>query len=184
MSIFYQQSGQRGEADFRKTLATSRGELRFFSLADVKRDYDFEASGELQGRLAGKQFQIWGVPTGARPILSKVRRGDLMLLVGLLSRKGLEYGRFFYAGRVVYMLPSEDFVFSRKLWGDGGFPLIFFMQGCLVDYSWLEFVRNFGFAPNYWVAGHTMRVGERRIAESPYHNEERFAQRLGIPAKE
>jgi hypothetical protein len=179
MTVFYQQSGTRGERDFIKTLAErDGGSLRFFTASTLKADYGFDA----QGLAADGGFQIWGVPTGAKNIVRRMQAGDLVLLIGHLSPKGLEYGKFFYAGRVTYVLPREDFALSSRLWGDGGFPLIFFMQGALITYSWLEFAMEFKFKPTYYLAGQTMRVTPERLANSAYQNEMAFAARLGLAA--
>lgn len=189
MTVFYQQSGKRGEVDFVKTLATRDHTLRFFTTADLKRDYDFNLASDsmrsltVNGISPEVRFQIWGVPSGARDKILKMRPKDIVLLIGQLSRSELGHGEFFYAGRVIYVLPSEDFVLSRKLWGEGSYPLIFFLQGALVDYSWHEFATDFNFAPNYFVYKHTMNLKSERVAASRYGHEEAFAERLGIDRK-
>jgi 5-methylcytosine-specific restriction enzyme A len=123
------------------------------------------------------------VPSGARKVVSALKNGDILLLVGQLSRNDLDFARFFYAGRVIYIAPGEEFAFSKALWGDGGFPLIFFMQGALIDYyTWRDFTNDFQMAQNYYVAGQTMRVSSERLSASQYESTEGFAHRLGISA--
>lgn len=176
--IFYQQSGKRGEADFPKTIVDRSGELRDFDLQSLLEDFDVEAPD--RNTFPRGRVQVWGVPGGARHVLKNMSAGDIFLLIGQLSPHGLDYARFFYAGRVVHVLDRENFDLSSHLWGDQGFPLIFFMQGALLNYSWRDFTRDFGFKPNYYVAGQTMRIMPTRVTASVYGNANNFADALGL----
>jgi hypothetical protein len=183
MTIFYQQSGTRGEQDFSKTLTSrDRGSLRFFTPDSIEQEYKFRAPTDATQSLIipDRGVQIWGVPSGAAGVVQKMAVGDLVLLIGHLSPKNVEFGRFFYGGRITYILPYEDFDFSRRLWGDGGFPLIFFMQGALIDYTWLQFCEDFRFKPTYFIAGHIVRVPPERLAKSVYRTQSALAERLRI----
>lgn len=180
MPIFYQQSGKRGEQDFTKTLVQrNRRELRHFKAQALRAEYDFNA----EGLATDLGFQIWGVPAGAKDIFRKMQVGDIVLLIGHLPQSALEYGKFFYSGRIVYISPREEFDFSKRLWGDGGFPLIFFMQGVLVDYSWLDFLNDFHFNKKYFNAGKILPVPPARLAKSVYRNEVAFSDRLGLAGR-
>jgi len=181
MSIYYQQSGKRGESDFTKTLVDNQRSLRRFTLAQVAKEFGYEADPKFITEVSdGGGFQIWGVPSGARKVLTTLQTGDVFLLIGQLSPHYLEDGRFFYAGRVTFVLSVEDFAFSKALWGDGGFPLIFFMQGALVDYKWTKFTSDFGMRPNYYVAGQTMKLADDRVRKSEFHTVGAFCNSLGI----
>ena len=177
-NIFYQQAGKRGEADFPKSIVDGQGVLRRFDAEALLTEFDFPE--QVTSTLPRDDVQIWGVPSGARSYFQKMSPGDLFLLIGQLSKHALEYGQFFYAGRIVHVLEKEEFGLSGRIWGDQGFPLIFLMEGRLIDYSWLEFSSDFGFRPGYYLAGQTMRVTEGRISASPYGSVESFAAALGL----
>lgn len=184
MAIFYQQSGKRGEVDFLKTIATQEGALRFFTVPELRDLYGYDTPPEaLLNVSSGGGFQVWGVPSGARRVIAGLQPGDIMLLIGQLSPHALDYARFFYAGKITHIVPGEQFDLSRKLWGDGGFPIIFFMQGGLIDYAWRDFTNDFGLSPNYYVAGQTMRLKPERLDASPYGHQDAFAERLGLGAE-
>jgi hypothetical protein len=181
MAVYYQQSGKRGEADFPKTIVDAAGNLRRFTTKVVAEKFGYEVDQREMSEVSeGGGFQIWGVPTGARKVLNELHAGDVFLLIGQLSPAFLEDGRFFYAGRVIFVPKKEDFEFSRVLWGDGGFPLIFFMQGALILYRWTEFTADFGMSPNYYVAGQTMKLAADRLLKSKYQTVGAFCNSLGI----
>lgn len=115
-SIFYQQAGKRGEADFPKSIVDERGVLRRFNAEALLTEFQFP--DEITSRLPRDDVQIWGVPSGARPYFARMRPGDIFLLIGQLSKYALEYGKFFYAGRIAYVLPREDFGLSERIWGE------------------------------------------------------------------
>ncbi len=177
-NIFYQQAGKRGEADFPKSIVDDRGALRRFNAEALLTEFDFPE--EVTSTLPRDDVQIWGVPAGARSYFRKMRPGDVFLLIGQLSKHALEFGQFFYAGRITHIVEKEDFALSGRIWGDQGFPLIFLMEGRLIDYSWLEFSNDFGFRPGFYLAGQTMRVTEDRVVSSPYGSVEAFAAALGL----
>lgn len=181
MAVFYQQSGKAGEADFPKTLVHKDNSLRFFTADTLRTEFAVEVPADSISLVEGTNgFQIWGVPAGARDVIRPMCSGDLVLLIGYLSKHSLEDGRFFYAGRVCYVVPGEDYAFSRKLWGDRGFPLIFFMQGALIEYSWQQFADDFRFHPNYFIAGHIRKIPQQRLINSIFRGEAALANRLGI----
>jgi len=181
LSVFYQQSGKRGEADFPKTLVNKDGSLRIFTTASLRQEFGVSVCDQALDLVQGTiGFQIWGVPPGARDYVKGMKSGDIVLLIGHLSQHNLQDGRFFYAGRVAYILPEEDLTFSRKLWGDTGFPLIFFLQGSLIDYTWCAFARDFRFKENYYIAGHIVRIPTERMRLSTFGAQAAFAERLGI----
>jgi hypothetical protein len=55
VSVFYQQSGKRGEADFRKTISTPEGGLRFFTAAQLKDDFGYDLASEALESLSQEQ---------------------------------------------------------------------------------------------------------------------------------
>lgn len=178
LNIFYQQAGRRGEADFPKSIVDAQGALRRFNAESLLTEFDFPP--EVTSALPRDDVQVWGVPSGARNYFQKMRPGDVFLLIGQLSKHALEFGQFFYAGRIVHVVEQENFGLSGRIWGDQGFPLIFLLEGRLIDYSWLEFSSDFGFKPGFYVAGQTMRVAPERVETSPYKSVEAFAAALGL----
>ncbi|MBX9706657.1 MAG: HNH endonuclease [Caulobacteraceae bacterium] len=177
-NIFYQQAGRRGEADFPKSIVDEQGTLRRFNADSLLAEFDFPA--DVTSTLPRDDVQVWGVPSGARSYFQKMRPGDVFLLIGQLSKHALEYGQFFYAGRIVHVVERENFALSERIWGDQGFPLIFLLEGRLIDYSWLEFTSDFGFKPGFYLAGQTMRIAPERVHASPYKTVEAFAAALGL----
>jgi hypothetical protein len=109
-------------------------------------------------------FRIWGIPSGARSVLSSLAPGDYLLL---LESPG-PGGTFVYGGRIIAAPTRECFDLSMHLWGEQRFPLIVFMTGRLTNYRWVTFCEALGYKPNWNPAGNTYRVTDERLAESTF----------------
>jgi hypothetical protein len=174
MTIFYQHVGERGgNRDFPKTIGRPNQGLVNFQLDNVPEltaGLDQDATQALEAeirRQAPEGFQLWGIPSGAKSVLSTLRKGHWLLL---LESDG-PGGQFYYGGQVIYRPDREMHDLSRRLWGEARFPLIVLLHGRLTDYPWERFRMAFGFAPNWRLAGNTYRLAPDRIARSPFATE-------------
>jgi 5-methylcytosine-specific restriction enzyme A len=174
MAIFFQHVGEQGgKRDFPKTIGTpSTGLMQFQldQLPELTEGVEQNAVEAIERELrmeAPEGFQLWGIPSGARSVISNLRKDNWLLL---LESDG-PGGQFFYGGRVIYRPTQELFALSRRLWGEARFPLIVLLVGRLTDYPWEQFRSAFGFAPNWRLAGNTYRLTPERISRSQFATE-------------
>ena len=151
MTVYFQHVGEAGGArDFPRTLGTPKIGLRHFSYTDVAPHLSQLSSKEIERlrrdtmKYAPEGFQIWGIPSGARAVLSSFEVGDYLLLLEA-ARAG---GSFAYAGRAIAKPSQECFGLSEHLWGEQKFPLIVFLKGNLTNFRWLKFCENLGYSTN------------------------------------
>src|SRR4051794_38004209 len=129
-------------------------------------------------RLSAHQdgFQVWGIPSGAKSVLRRLREGDWLLLV----ESDGPGGTFHYGGRVIYRPAREQFGLSARLWGEARYPLIVLLDGRLTGYSWERFREAIGYAPNWRLSGQTYRLLPDKITKSIYETEDGVLSALGI----
>jgi 5-methylcytosine-specific restriction enzyme A len=174
VAIFFQHVGEQGgKRDFPKTIGTAGTGLVTFQLdqlpelTDVlQQDVVQALQKQLQTEAPGG-FQLWGIPSGARSVISNLRKDNWLLL---LESDG-PGGQFHYGGRVIYRPDRELFALSRRLWGEERFPLIVLLLGALTNYPWEQFRSAFGFASNWRLAGNTYRLTPERISRSQFATE-------------
>src|SRR5215212_2286836 len=101
MAVYYQHIGERlATRDFPKSLGTREAGLRRFGLSDVEPFLRHLPPDELVDiaakvrDLAPTGFQVWGIPSGAAPVLAGMDAGDFLLL--------LESTEFRYVGQVIH----------------------------------------------------------------------------------
>lgn len=177
MTIYYQHIGQAlWRRDAPRSLGSDDGTLRRFQIADVD-DYltdvpepELYALRRITSDVAPTGFQIWGLPSGAAPTLRAMEAGDSLLL--------LERDDFRYVGQVLHRLSEPSWELSNYIWGEQRFPIIVFLQGQMIRYSWEQFKADFNFASNYGMRGNTMRLSNERIQASVFGSEERFLAAL------
>ena len=132
---------------------------------------------KIEGRLKDivpHGFQICGIPSGAKNVLSSLRSDDYLLLLESVGPGGA----FAYGGKVVAALPGEHFELSQHLWGEARFSLIVFLNGRLTNYTWYQFCDAFGYKTNWNPAGNTYRLPSDRIYASQYSGELDFVTKM------
>jgi 5-methylcytosine-specific restriction protein A len=175
MAIFFQHVGERGgKRDFPKTIGTPENGLKYFQidqLHEVTAGLESREIDSIHNKIRQQSpdgFQLWGIPSGARSVISNLRDGDWLLL---LESDG-PGGQFYYGGKVVYRPNREMFDLSTRLWGEPRFPLIVLLDGKLTNFSWERFRDAFGYAPNWRLAGNTYRLTQERIGRSQFATED------------
>jgi hypothetical protein len=175
VTVFFQHVGERGGGrDFPRTIGTPEASLVRFTFGDVAQHLEHLEPPERE-RLAAETalqapdgFQIWGIPSGARSVLSSLAPGDYLLLLESPGPGGI----FVYGGRIIAGPTKECFDLSMQLGGEQRFPLIVFMTGRLTNYRWLTFCEALGYKPNWNPAGNTYRITDERLAGSAYADQE------------
>jgi hypothetical protein len=170
MSVFWQHVGQQNSADdFPRSLGTPPNKLQFFPPSYVREHLSnlnpLEA-GLVEKRLSdleGKRFQIWGLPSGADRVLSKIQPNDYFMV---LDTNALE-GAFRYIGRVLYYVPGRQWDLSQWLWKSQKYPLILLLQGELIEYPWSRFLSDFKFGVGMKPMGRTYRISEKAFDAGP-----------------
>ncbi len=182
MAIFWHHVGdQLSKRDFPRTIGSQRFGLREFKLEDVESDIDEGVGFQLNelkdgyARIGSSTFQIWGVPTGAKTALNKLRTGDWLLLLNSSE----DYGFFEYCGRVLLRVPGEQWKLSYKLWGEQKFPIILFLKGTIVYYPWPEFVNDLGYGTGLKGMGRVHSISEKALANSRFGSEYSFMSYVG-----
>ena len=95
--------------------------------------------------------------------------GDFLLL--------LESVDFHYGGKVVHRVSRPCWDLSMHIWGEQRLPIIIFLRGKLILYSWEQFREDFNFAPTYlgWkMQGRTMKIGQQKIPSARWTTEKAF----------
>jgi hypothetical protein len=131
---------------------------------------DRDQHEQIRSILQGRSFQIWGLPSGAEPVLRKMQEGDSLML--------LESEDFRYIGTVLSYLKTPLWDLSAHIWGEQRFPLIVLLDGTLIRYAWESFIADFGFAENYHMRGNTARLADERLANSRFGSDEAFVSFL------
>ena len=171
--IYYQHIGEKLWArDAPKSIGTNLSGLKRFDWNYIEPDLShLEPFEQLTIRskiaeLAPTGFQIWGIPSGAGRVLSKMDTGDFLML--------LESTDFAYVGQVIHRISQPCWELSYRIWGEQRFPLIVLLQGELISYGWEDFKEHFGLSPRFGMRGNTMLLKEERVVGSPSGSEEAF----------
>lgn len=175
MAVFFQHVGEAGGGrDFPRTIGTVRDGLRHFHFEDIEPYLSHLERSEIDRLHSQTQaeapsgFQIWGIPSGAKAVLSQFRVGDFLLLLEAAGPGGT----FAYVGRAIARPSQPSFELSRHLWQDERYALIVFLRGGLSGFSWPSFCERLGYSAAWNPAGKTYRVQPERIHSSTYVNEE------------
>jgi len=172
MSIYFQHVGvANANRDFPETIGVAN-EVLNLKLNDIKSHLS-SVSPEEYDKLHrvlddDTEFQIWGVPAGAKKVLQNLSNGDYFLLMA-------NQNEFSYCGKVIYRFQDLNYDLSESLWGERKFSIIFLLTGQMISFPWHNFVDMFGYATNYSMRGNTMKMSETRFNESQFENEKQFA---------
>lgn len=171
MNIYFHHVGLQGSAkDFPRTVVRPSGELVYWALEDLTdplsdlSEFALEALRRDVGLSERKSFQIWGVPSGGEQALSKLDLGDYFLLLPS-DRLG---SAFRYGGKVIARVPRLAHRMSEFLWASNRYPLVFFLSGSAIEYSFDQFKTELGYRANWTLRGKAFRVMQERIERSRF----------------
>ena len=164
MNLFLHYVGRPGASrDFPKTVFTDRPtSLVFERVPDTH-----PQKGYLLSRLGAAfpegRWNCWGVPDGASPAIGALAEGDVFLL--MISHA--DRGPIPALGVVEVYVPQRFPALSKALWGDRGFPYIFFFRTQSLDLTWPELRHKLGYNENYkGPIGQVQRINEDRVGEA------------------
>lgn len=164
MDFFLHYVGRSGSArDFPKTVFTDRPT----SLVLENVHDDHPEKGYLLSRLGGAfpagRWNCWGVPQGASTAIRRLSEGDIFLLMETHADRGPIPA----LGEVEVYVPQRFPGLSRALWGERGFPYIFFFRTLPLDLTWPELRHRLGYEPTYkGPIGQVQRLSEGRVAHA------------------
>ncbi len=176
MAIYYQHVGkENAERDFPETIG-QENELQKFKLEDIEKhliDFNLVEIPDIRdkiARLAPDGFQIWGIPSGAENVLKSMQTGDHLMLMPSKN--------FRYCGKVIHRFEGLNHELSSSLWGESKFAIIILLRGNWISYPWIEFREKFEFMANYRMQGNTMRLADKRLADSSFQTEDAFISHI------
>lgn len=160
MQLFFHHVGKHGAAeDFPKTVYRRIPITVVEDHVPNEVDSKKQLLDELQGNFPDGWFNCWGVPTGASPVIRNLTAGDCVLLLETTAEEGPIPALCLVKSFPKMMLPA----LSQQLWGDAGFPYIFFFATTLLNYNWQQFCADVGYKPNYDPRGHFQKVADSKI---------------------
>lgn len=164
MNFFLHYVGHPGASrDFPKTVFTDRPtSLVIESVSD-----DHPQKGYLLSRLGAAfpegRWNCWGVPDGASQAIGALAEGDVFLL--MISHA--DRGPIPALGVVEVYVPMRFPGLSKALWGERGFPYIFFFQTQPLNLTWPELRYKLGYSETYkGPIGQVQRIREDRVAQA------------------
>ena len=164
MNFFLHYVGLPGAArDFPKTVFTDRPtSLVLENVSD-----GHPQKGYLMSRLGAAfphgRWNCWGVPDGASSAIGALAEGDVFLL--MISHA--DRGPIPALGVLKVYVPQRFPDLSKALWGEKGFPYIFFFQTQPLDLTWPELRYELGYSETYkGPIGQVQRISEDRIAHA------------------
>ena len=158
MEFFLHYVGQDGSArDFPKTVFTKRPtSLVLQSVPDRHPQKGYLLQRLLDAFPSGR-WNCWGVPDKAAKAIRKLSEGSIVLLMETSSGRGSVPA----LGRVVVYVPQRFPALSQALWGDRGFPYIFFFETLPLSLTWEALRSKLGYDPNFQGSrGHIQRLAE------------------------
>jgi len=173
MKLFYHHVGLKGaNEDFRKTVF-DEVQLSFVD-SQLKNSSAFndELLFRLTNAFPSKKFNCWGVPTGAKSVISNLETGDVVLLVKTTAGEGSVP----VLCKVEVFVKSELESLSKALWGSDKYPYIFFFNTKLLELTWDAFSEQIGYSANFNPRGQFYLVAESRL--TPFGGVERYIDYL------
>ena len=164
VNFFLHYVGQSGAArDFPKTVFADRPtSLVLENVSD-----NHPQKGYLLSRL-GEAFptgrwNCWGVPHGAERAIARLREGDVFLLMETHAGEGPVPA----LGVVEVYVPQRFPGLSRALWGESGFPYVFFFRTQPLSLTWPELRHRLGYESTYkGPIGQVQRINEAKVAQA------------------
>jgi hypothetical protein len=153
--VFIMHAAKTGSPNLKYTVTkrlNTRELLRALPKDSTEYEY-FYSDTALQKQFPDGEFNVWGVPRGARPSFARTEIGDLVLFVGQLS----DDAAIEQLGIVKVKCPIECPIASRILWPaappDKSYPLLFFFDTEIGSRQWIDFtadIKDSGYNPRGW----------------------------------
>jgi len=159
MQLFFHDVGLKGATrDFPKTVFgnVSISMVEKHAPAALKT----EMLSTLQQLFPNGQFNAWGVPSGAASVVSRLKTGDVMLLIRTTGGDGDIPALCIV--KAYWQQEMSDL--SNALWGDAHFPYIFFFNTEPMFLTWKQFKQDVGYAMNFRPSGQVYRVNQDRFS--------------------
>jgi hypothetical protein len=107
------------------------------------------------------EFNCWGVPSGAKYVISNLAPGDVVLLVESVHAMGCNVPALCEV-KVFRRIELPDL--SAFLWKDPKYPYIFFFNTMRLNLDWLRMIEHLGYAQNFDPRGKFYTIRDDRIA--------------------
>lgn len=158
MKLYYHHVGQEGSKDFDKTVFS---DINISILNNIEdEDIRNAARTNIARLFPTGRFNCWGVPPGAKPVIRNLAVGDYVLLI----QEARVTGVIPALCHVKFYLPSEQPALSQALWGNNDYPYIFFFDTEHLDLSWVDFIDQVNYKPNYNPRGQFLSVADEKLA--------------------
>jgi hypothetical protein len=151
MQVFIMHVGSPGNVDIKYTIMRRRSVQELMGrlpLESPERSF-FEDDPIFLAAFPTKDFNCWGVPSGAEPSFEKTEIGDLVLIAPSIGSEG----GITQIGIVKAKCPIQYYEASRILWPDTPndrlFPLIFFFDTEIGFRSWYQFIDDVGYQEHW-----------------------------------
>lgn len=160
MNLFFHEVGKKGaDEDFPKTIFNTVNLETIQKL--IPSEVGSEAIKYLKKVFPMRKFNVWGVPSGASPIIKQLSVGDSMFLIRTISGNG----EIPVLCNVKAFWKTEMRQVSQALWGSDRFPYIFFCTIERIDLSWTDFKKYVGYKPNFRPSGNVYPILENRLVD-------------------
>ncbi|XGW00256.1 MAG: hypothetical protein ACAF41_15135 [Leptolyngbya sp. BL-A-14] len=167
MQLFFHNVGLNGaNRDFPKTVSNRIPITVAEQSIPLDAPYREEVVQQLQSRFPLGSFNCWGVPTGAESIMKNLNVGDAMLFVKTI---GGEHGEIPALGIVKVFVKKQMRELSKVLWGDLGYPYIFFFDTENISLNWTSFKDAVGYKANYRPPGYVSRVANLKKIQAKFN---------------
>lgn len=161
MDLFYHHVGQQGASeDFPKTVFDRIPIEVVESNIPIIIPARDEIVRELKKSFPTGTFNCWGVPAGAQSVIKNLKVGDAVLLIETTAGPG--YIPVLGIVKAYWNIELRDL--SKALWGNHKFPYVFFFETEQIEYTFLEFLDDVGYKPNFRPSGQFYRLSPDRIA--------------------
>ena len=181
MQLFFHNVGSKGATrDFPATVFSSIPITVAEQSIPLDAPYREEVVQQLYHQFPTGYFNCWGVPEGAKSAIKKLNVGDVMLLVKTI---GGEHGEIPALGIVKVFIKEQMRELSKVLWGELGYPYIFFFDTEIISLNWTEFKDNVGYKPNYRPPGHVSRVSKLEKIQAKFDGVQGYLDFLRLQTK-
>ncbi|RWU10402.1 HNH endonuclease [Pedobacter chitinilyticus] len=157
MNIFFHHVGQDGaDRDFPKTIQTK---VQLKKLIADKAIKDPELIKKLEQAFPSGEFNCWGVPQGAKSVITNLKNGDYVFLVESSRINGMVSA----LSPVKLFEKYEMRALSEYLWQDSKFPYIFFFDTVNIELMWIQFLEDMGYKENFSPRGNFYKIDNKRF---------------------
>lgn len=167
MQLFFHNVGLDGaRRDFPKTVFNRISITIAEQSIPIDASYREQVIQELQNKFPSGSFNCWGVPAGAKSAIKDLNVGDAMLLVKTI---GGEHGEIPTLGVVKVFFKEQMRELSKVLWGELGYPYIFFFDTEIISLTWTRFKDHVGYRSTYKPPGYVSRVAKLENIQAKFN---------------